>query len=121
MEENDRLQVIQIFESIKRWEKSNLPTYGSVAGQDLFLQLALLHNKRNKSLKELYLSLNCAESTARILLRNLEMDGWIHLPKNKIDERFKHFVLTDKSIKCIEEWVKIWLNMLHLYLNNKSK
>ncbi len=74
----------------------NLPVYGSLDGYELFLILASSPYTDKMSLKEVYLSMRCAESTTRLLFRNLESDGWIVLPRDPEDKRFKEFQLTDK-------------------------
>ena len=107
MSKYDRFFLIQRIRKVNQWEKINLPIYGTRAGYELFLQLAELPAHAQKPLKEIYLSMNCAESTTRLLLRNLETDGWITLPRLGMDERFKGFRLTDKFLNRIDEWLKI--------------
>jgi hypothetical protein len=107
MPKYDRFSLIQRIRKVNQWEKINLPIYGTKAGYELFLQLAELPIKAHTPLKEIYLSMNCAESTTRLLLRNLESEGWIILPRLGMDERFKSFSLTDKFLRCIDEWLKI--------------
>ena len=107
MQKLDRIYFVQLIRKINRWEKANLPTYGTSAGYELFLQLAELPNDAQKSLKEIYLTMDCAESTTRLLLRNLESDGWIILPRLDNDERFKVFRLTDKFLSCVDQWLQI--------------
>lgn len=103
----DRFFLVQRIRSINQWEKVNLPIFGTMAGYELFLQLAELPVNTYKPLKEIYLSMNCAKSTTRLLLRNLESEGWIILPRQGKDERFKSFSLTDKFLSRIDDWLKI--------------
>lgn len=103
----DRFLLVQRIRNINHWEKVNLPIFGTMAGYELFLQLAELPVNTHKPLKEIYLSMNCAESTTRLLLRNLESEGWIILPRQGKDERFKSFSLTDKFLSRIDDWLKI--------------
>jgi DNA-binding MarR family transcriptional regulator len=107
MSKYDRFFLVQKIRKVNEWEKVNLPIYGTRAGYELFLQLAELPTHAQKPLKEIYLSMNCAESTTRLLLRNLEADGWITLPRLSMDERFKGFQLTDKFLSRIDEWLRI--------------
>ena len=97
---------------IREWERLNLPTYGTSAGYTLFLKLASLPPTGLKSLKQVYLSMPCAESTTRLLFRNLEQDGHIHLPRDYEDQRFREFQLTPKFQAVIADWtdfiVSVW-------------
>ncbi len=58
-------------------------------------------------LKEFYLSMPYAESTMRLIFRNLESDGWIEMPRNKVDKRVRRFVLTEKFHQKRDEWLKV--------------
>lgn len=89
---------------IREWERLNLPTYGTTAGYALFLKLASLPPTGSTSLKQMYLSMPCAESTTRLLFRNLEQDGMIYLPRDQVDQRFREFQLTQKFQTVIAEW-----------------
>ena len=89
---------------IREWERLNLPTYGTTAGYALFLKLASLRPTGSTSLKQMYLSMPCAESTTRLLFRNLEQDGLIYLPRDQADQRFREFQLTQKFQTVIAEW-----------------
>ena len=89
---------------IREWERLNLPTYGTSAGYALFLKLASLPPTGSTSLKQMYLSMPCAESTTRLLFRNLEQDGLIYLPRDQSDQRFREFQLTLKFQTVIAEW-----------------
>ena len=89
---------------IRQWERLNLPTYGTTAGYALFLMLASLRSTGSTSLKQMYLSMPCAESTTRLLFRNLEQDGLIYLPRDQADQRFREFKLTPKFQTVIAEW-----------------
>ena len=89
---------------IREWEKLNLPTYGTSAGYALFLKLASLPPTGSTSLKQMYLSMPCAESTTRLLFRNLEQDELIYLPRDQSDQRFREFKLTPKFQTVIAEW-----------------
>ena len=89
---------------IREWERLNLPTYGTNAGYALFLKLASLPLTGSTSLKRMYLSMTCAESTTRLLFRHLEQDGLIYLPRDQADQRFREFQLTSKFQTVIAEW-----------------
>jgi len=92
--------------SIREWEQQNLPTYGTSAGYDLFLKLASLPPTGTTSLKQIYLSMPCAESTTRLLFRNLEHDELIYMPGDQFDQRFKEFQLTHKFQAVIVQWTE---------------
>lgn len=71
----------------------------------LFLELAKTGCESTDILKEFYLSMPYAESTIRLLFRNLESDGWIEMPRNQDDKRVRQFVLTEKFHQKREEWL----------------
>lgn len=96
--------LIRQIKQIREWEETHLPIYGSQAGRSLFLELA--SSKGGKTLKEIYLSLPCAESTARLLLRNLESDGWIRLSRDAKDERLKELQPTEKFNALVIAWLR---------------
>jgi len=100
-----KINRINSLKRIRLWEQKNLPTYGTDAGYALLLELASLEDGSDITLKSLYLSVPYAESTIRLLFRNLEEDGWIELPKDQIDRRFKSFVATEKFHKKVDEWL----------------
>ena len=100
-----KINRINILRRIRSWEQKNLPTYGTDAGYALLLELASLEAGADVTLKSLYLSMPYAESTIRLLFRNLEEDGWIELPKDLLDRRFKSFIPTEKFHKKVDEWL----------------
>ena len=108
MQSHIKLNAISRIRLFRQWEKANLPLYGTQAGSELFLLLAssLISNKM--TLKEIYLSMSCAESTTRLLFRNLESDGWIVLPRDQSDSRFKEFQLTEKFHNIIADWCDLY-------------
>lgn len=91
---------------LRHWERKNLPHYGKEAGYMLFLELSKAGGASTEMLKEFYLSMPYAESTMRLLFRNLENDGWIEMPRNEVDKRVRKFVLTDKFLQKQAEWLK---------------
>ncbi len=96
--------LIRQIKQIREWEQTHLPTYGSHAGHSLFLELA--SSSGHKTLKEIYLSMSCAESTTRLLLRQLESDGWIHLSRDAQDQRIKEFQPTEKFNALVIDWLR---------------
>ena len=48
----------------------------------------------------------CAESTTRLLFRNLERDGLIYLPRDRLDRRFREFQLTSKFETVLTDWTQ---------------
>lgn len=105
MQNLDKSNKINKLKRIRVWERSNLPIYGTDAGYALLLELAALEDGSDVTLKSLYLSVPYAESTIRLLFRNLEEDGWIELPKGHVDQRFRSFVPTEKFHRKIDEWL----------------
>ncbi len=91
---------------LREWEWVNLPTYGTTAGYALFLKLACLPPAGAISLKNMYLSMPCSESTTRLLFRNLERDGLIYLPRDRLDQRFREFQLTSKFQTVLTDWTQ---------------
>jgi DNA-binding MarR family transcriptional regulator len=116
MQDINRIRWAHLIRNLHQWERENLPTYGTQAGYELFLQLAALPSGAQKPLKDIYLSMHCAESTTRLLLRKLESEGWIILPRFQTDERYKGFRLTDKFLTRIDEWVRVHTATLHALL-----
>lgn len=106
---------------LRHWERKNLPHYGKEAGYLLFLELSKAGGASTEMLKEFYLSMPYAESTMRLLFRNLENDGWIEMPRNEVDKRVRRFVLTDKFLQKQAEWLKtvelILSEQEHLHLH----
>ena len=102
-----RPQTIKAIRKLREWERKNLPLYGTDAGYDLFLELAALDVNQGVSLKNLYLSLDYAESTIRLLFRNLEQDGWLELTKGNADGRHRTFHRTEKFDHKVMDWVNV--------------
>lgn len=96
--------LIDCIRRIRQWEDVHLPSYGTQAGHSLFLELA--SSEGRKTLKELYLSMTCAESTTRLLLRQLESDGWIRLTRDPHDQRLREFQPTEKFNALVIEWLR---------------
>ncbi len=105
MKNPNKFNKINRLKRIRVWERSNLPIYGSDAGYALLLELASLEASDGVTLKRLYLSMPYAESTIRLLFRNLEEDGWIELPKGHVDQRFRSFIPTEKFHRKVDEWL----------------
>lgn len=91
--------------TLRHWERHNLPHYGKEAGYLIFLELAKAEGASAEMLKEFYLSMPYAESTMRLLFRNLESDGWIEMPRRHEDKRVRQFVLTEKFYQKRDEWL----------------
>ena len=56
--------------------------------------------------------MSCAESTTRLLLRNLESDGWIRLFRDAKDQRLKEFEPTEKFNRVVMEWLRVVVPLL---------
>lgn len=93
-------------QKIRLWERNNLPCCVTEAGYLLVLELAKAEKTSNMALKEFYLSMPFAESTIRLLLRDLENDGWIEMKSLDKDKRIKGFLLTDKFCHLRDEWLQ---------------
>lgn len=104
MLDHELRRLIGYIRQIREWEEAHLPTYGTQAGHCLFLELACTGER--KTLKEIYLSMPSAESTTRLLLRNLESDGWIQLTPDAQDQRFREFQPTEKFNALVLEWLR---------------
>lgn len=108
MERNYNLKIAPLhMHRLRHWERKNLPHYGKEAGYLLFLELCKAGEASNEMLKEFYLSMPYAESTMRLLFRNMESDGWIEMPSKVEDRRVRQFVLTDKFHQKRDEWLKV--------------
>jgi hypothetical protein len=105
-------RTISAIKSFKEWERRNLPTYGTEAGYDLFLILASLEPDKSISLKSLYLTVNCSESTTRLLFRHLEQDGWIELVKCTSDGRHRTFHKTKKFNAKVSDWINQFMVLI---------
>lgn len=91
---------------VRQWERSNLPHYGKEVGYLLFLELARHGGISQDTLKSFYLSMPYSESTVRLILRQLEADGWIEAPRVVTDKRSRQIDLTQKFIDKQEEWIR---------------
>jgi hypothetical protein len=81
------------------------PSVTRMGGYSVFVELAYADGADSKMLKMIYLSMHYAESTIRLLFRNLENGGWIAMPGNELDKRACSFVLTEKFLRKQEKWV----------------
>ena len=91
---------------LRVWEHAHLPTYGSEAGYALLMELACLETSKEVNLKSIYLSIPYAESTLRLLIRNLEDDGYIVMPKDQQDNRTRVLIPTPKFQSLVKKWNK---------------
>jgi len=92
--------------SVRQWERQNLPLYGKDVGYLLFLELAKYGGITSDKLKSFYLSMPYAESTVRLLLRQLEADGWVQTSQVPHDKRSRQIELTPKFLEKQEEWLE---------------
>ena len=104
-DEQRRLLTAHDLHRFRHWERSNLPISSGEAAYLLFLRLATEETTYSGSLKELYLSMPYAESTVRLLFRELEQGGWIEVPRKEADKRARTFVLSEKFHSKREEWL----------------
>lgn len=90
---------------IRQWERSNLPHYAKEVGYQLFLELARHGGINQDTLKSFYLSMPYSESTVRLLLRQLEEDGWIKCSRQASDNRSRQIDITAKFVEKQQEWL----------------
>lgn len=92
----------QLYE-LRLWERNHLPISKTTAGYHLFLFLTnSLVNDGDVRLKNIYHSLPFSEKTLRLLLRELEGDGWIKMPMKTSDPRHKDIIPTGKFDQTIK-------------------
>jgi DNA-binding MarR family transcriptional regulator len=106
VKENRKL-LISSLNSLRSWERENLPLCKTNAGYHVFLTLAVCSVKNEFRLKNIYHSLPFSERTIRLLLRSLESDGWIEMPQKSDDLRHKDIQVTDKFSQIIDEWIEV--------------
>lgn len=99
------INLINALNTLRQWERNNLPFCKTNAGYHVFLVLTIEVIKREPRLKNLYHSLPYSEVTIRVLLRQLEMDGWIQFPQKENDHRHKNIKITPKFEKKYTEWI----------------
>lgn len=97
---------LNLLHQLRSWERDNLPISKTTAGYHLFLYLSRMIVCENESirLKNIYHSLPFSERTLRLLLRELESDGWIEMPDKSNDQRHKDIVATHKLNMILESW-----------------
>jgi hypothetical protein len=98
-------QVDLLFQ-LHSWERKNLPISRTTAGYHLFLYLSrsIVCNNENVRLKNIYHSLPFSEKTLRLLLRELESDGWIEMSVKSHDQRHRDIVATHKFHTIFDLW-----------------
>jgi hypothetical protein len=98
-------QVDLLFQ-LHSWERKNLPISRTTAGYHLFLYLSrsIVCNNENVRLKNIYHSLPFSEKTLRLLLRELESDGWIEMSVKSHDQRQRDIVATHKFHTIFDLW-----------------
>lgn len=91
---------------LSAFAREKLPTYGSWSCWDLGLVLvkAALES-RELTIKQVSLSLSCAESNIRRYLRHLERDGWIRIRTNPRDHRSSIVTATDAMIQIYQSYL----------------
>lgn len=90
---------------LRMWERRNLPISQTNAGYHLFLYLSkTLLSDSDIRLKNIYHSLPFSEKTLRILLRDLEGNGWIEMPNKSNDPRHKDIIPTPKLRAVLKSW-----------------
>ena len=107
MEGNEKLNDrIGLLYKLRVWESNNLPIAKTNAGYHLLLLLSksLLVGNEDIRLKNIYHSLSFSEKTLRLLLRELERDGWIEMPNKTFDPRHKDIVPTTKFNSVLKAW-----------------
>ena len=93
---------------LSTFAREALPTYGSWSCWDLGMVLvkAALES-REPTIKEVSLSLSCAESNVRKYLRSLERDGWIKIRTNPRDNRSSVVTPTHAMITAYHSYLQM--------------
>lgn len=101
-------EIIKLLDELRSWELNNLPLVNTSAGYQLifyFLKTVVIYEEEIR-LKNIYYSLPYSEKTLRLLLRELENDGWIEMSKKKMDSRFKDVKIKNKLLTTMNAWLK---------------
>lgn len=101
-------ELIKLLEELRSWESINLPIVNTSAGYQLmfyFFKTYIIYEEEIR-LKNIYYSLPYSEKTLRLLLRELENDGWIEMSKKKNDARFKDVTIKNKLLTAMNAWLK---------------
>lgn len=106
MEGNGKLTYqIHLMCELRTWERKHLPISRTNAGYHLFLFLShSVLSDEGARLKNIYHSLPFSEKTLRLLLRELESDGWIQMPNKSNDPRYKEIIPTAKFNNVLKSW-----------------
>ena len=96
--------LVHSLEKLRIWERKNLPLCRTISGYDLFMTLVSSPVHKEIKLKNIYNSLPYSEKTLRTLLKDLESDGWITMPKKYKDKRVRVINLTEKFHDKISSW-----------------
>ena len=103
--ENKKYRIELLYE-LRLWERNNLPISKTIAGYHLLLHMSksILQENEEIRLKNIYHSLPFSEKTLRLLLRELEGDGWIEMPSKSKDPRYKEIIPTPKLDAILKLW-----------------
>lgn len=101
------LTYLELQKDLHLWEKASLPFVKSNAGYELFFQISIAAiEKKDVRLKNIYHSLPYSEKTLRLVLRELEDDGWIKLSKKERDMRYREMTITPKFFYILNSWME---------------
>lgn len=115
-------EIIKLLDELRSWELNNLPLVNTSAGYQLifyFLKTVVIYEEEIR-LKNIYYSLPYSEKTLRLLLRELENDGWIEMSKKKMDSRFKDVKIKNKLLTTMNAWLKK-INSIFYFTSNNHK
>lgn len=115
-------EIIKLLDELRSWELNNLPLVNTSAGYQLifyFLKTVVIYEEEIR-LKNIYYSLPYSEKTLRLLLRELENDGWIEMSKKKMDSRFKDVKIKNKLLTTMNAWLKK-INSIFYFTPNNHK
>jgi hypothetical protein len=88
------------------WEKINFPLVKTNAGYELLICISITAMKHEEiRLKNIYYSLPYSEKTLRLLLRDLENNGWIAIVGKAKDMRYREITLTKKFLNFLDSWL----------------
>lgn len=104
---NEFAAYLDCYTSLRNWQNTHMPIYGSFIGFDLILFLAKSrYDASAYSLKDVFHSLNYSEGALRIFIRRLEKEGWILLETSPDDRRNKKIIVTDQLLETVNDFFR---------------
>lgn len=102
-----KLTLLHSQKNLHAWEKIYFPFVRTNAGYELFIYISITAMRQEEiRLKNIYYSLPYSEKTIRLLLRDLEDDGWINIIGKVRDMRYREITLTNKFLQGLDLWLQ---------------